>query len=92
MNLKDLKNKFDSCKVPERLYSIDGTLKEDSNCIQQTTKGWEVFYVERGEKKLVVEFEYEFQATDYLWGIILNTLEQDYGAEIIINYKTNMIK
>ena len=76
MNIEKLKIKLENIKANKDLYRFDfNSSYDDCYCLIKSIRCWEVFYVERGEKKLTVQFEYEFQACDYLYGVISRVLD-----------------
>ena len=78
MTVNELIIKLVNIGIPQDLYGFTYSSSLDNHyCLIKKEKYWEVFYVERGEKKLIVEFEYEFQACDYLYGIMLRIKESN---------------
>ena len=90
MNIKELKLKLENIGFRKDFYSFNYNNSLDNcYCISEFKDYWEIYYVERGEKKLIVNFEYEFQACNYLLGVLINLMEQFYNLEIKVKARKN---
>jgi len=78
MTIEELEIQFQELKIDPRYYKFkyDKSL-DDCMCMTESLNGWEVYYVERGEKCDIAYFKYEFQACDYVFGTILRHFKND---------------
>lgn len=66
MNREELKKVFEKSSIPNSYYSLNGGLPSEAYCINQSDKGWEVYYSERGMKSCLKIFDTEEDACLYL--------------------------
>lgn len=78
MNLTELKEKLTKTGVREDFYSLSGGLPNDVFCINKTSRGWEVYYSERGLKSKIKTFSNEDEACNYFYEFIITD-------EVVIN-------
>lgn len=64
MNIVKLKEKLDEHNVESYHYSIDGSAVLEGFCIEKNSKGWVVYYLERGIEKRHEYFKDESSACE----------------------------
>ncbi len=62
--------------VPNDVYSLEGGLPSEAYCLDKHGSFWEVYYSERGIKSGLKKFEFEEQACDYLYELIIHAHKQ----------------
>jgi hypothetical protein len=65
MNRMQLLSVLDEKGVPSSYYSIKGA-KEDRVCLDSKEGKWVVFYIERGNKDILGEFDTEDEACAFM--------------------------
>ena len=65
MNIDELKQKLEELKVPKQAYSILGR-KQDRLCIELRDSIWFVYFIERGEERILKQFINEADACDFM--------------------------
>ena len=78
MTGKELKKYFEEHLVPSRLYKIGGS-HNHRICMEQTKKGWEVFFSEHKQKVGVLRFDDEASACQSMKNEIRKLMELLYG-------------
>ncbi len=71
MNRNSLRDLLQTEHVRDDAYSLDGTLQDESMCLEAVTGGWAVFYSERGLRSGERVFETEDEACQFLAGRLL---------------------
>lgn len=64
-NLAELEAKLRSLPIPETSYDLTGYGQDESLVIRKISRGWAVFYSERGGESGWREFADEAEACDY---------------------------
>lgn len=65
MTLKELQLQLEKLGVPRRVYSLRGA-KDERLCIENRSGVWCVFFVERGQVRILKEFEEEAKACEFM--------------------------
>ena len=65
MNISELRFELEKLRVPRRVYSLNGWTDERL-CLENRDGLWHVFFVERGEERIMGIFENEEQACDFM--------------------------
>lgn len=65
MNIELLKKKLDALGVPRQVYSLGGW-RDERVCIENRNGMWIVFFVERGEERLLRSFSEEADACNFM--------------------------
>lgn len=63
-------------KVPDDWYSLEGGLPSERWCIAYSSKGWEVYYSERGIKTELQTFHTEHEACLNLYSRIMQAFKR----------------
>jgi hypothetical protein len=71
VNRNSLRGVLQTEQVREYAYSIDGTLQDESMCLEAVPGGWAVFYAERGLRSGERVFGTEDEACQFLAGRLL---------------------
>lgn len=67
MNIRQLERELKINHIPEWRYNLSGTGRNDERlCIEKTDKGWNVYYLERGERTTDLMFDKEDEACYYI--------------------------
>lgn len=67
MNIKQLETKLKKNHIPDWHYNLSGTGRNDERlCIEKSNKGWNVYYLERGERTTDLMFDTEDEACNYI--------------------------
>lgn len=72
MNIKELQVELENLGVPRRVYSLKGAADERL-CIELRHGKWCIFFVERGQERVLKEFDEEHAAC----GFMLNELKYE---------------
>lgn len=65
MKINELRLKLEKLGVPRRVYSLSGW-SDERLCLEKRDEVWDVFFVERGQKRAARTFETEDQACEYM--------------------------
>ena len=65
MNIESLKEELKRLQVPEQWYSINGSLRSDTNFLMRNYHRWEYFYFERGTRNDYRVFFDEGEACEF---------------------------
>lgn len=67
MNKKDFKKSTRKLHIPDFLYNIDGTGRDDERfCLVRAGERWNVYYSERGKKTTDKYFDTESDGLEYI--------------------------
>ena len=67
MTIDELRMQLKEKQIPEHMYSLlSGGFPNEAYCLVQASKGWEVYYSERGKKRGTKFFSEEEDACEYL--------------------------
>lgn len=67
MNSQELSAALDALNIPKDMYSImQGGFPNEAFCLVSVGDTWEVYYSERGKKKVSKKFASETEACEYL--------------------------
>ena len=67
MTRDELSRRLNNDRIPAMMYSLDGGLQEEAYSLAETCSGWEVYYVERGQKTPLGTFGSEEEACSFLY-------------------------
>lgn len=71
VNAGDLRQRLEAEGVRGDAYALNGEHRDEAYCLEQETRGWTVYYEERGEQTGQRRFESEDAACQYLLNLIL---------------------
>ena len=65
MNIKELQVELEKLGVPRLVYSLKGS-RDERLCIELRHEKWCVFFVERGQERILSEFDDENTACEFM--------------------------
>ena len=71
MNISDLEKRLQARHIREDMYCLNGGSSNESYCLNQADRNWEVYYSERGQKTNLKTFADENSACEYLYNLIM---------------------
>lgn len=74
MNSKELGAIFSSKKISRSIYSLDGEVPDDKICLDKSNGIWEVYYSERGIKRIIMKFYNENEACEFMYNKVMDMI------------------
>ncbi len=65
MNIEQLKHELERLGIPRRIYSLNGG-KDERLCMENRDGNWVVFFVERGQDRILKQFVSESDACAFM--------------------------
>ncbi len=82
MNTNELKKYFNEHLVPGRLYILKGS-RRGRICMDRSREGWEIYFLEHGQKIGLMRFSTESEACLRMKEEICKLMEALYGLRFI---------
>ncbi len=74
MTKNELRERLVRESIPPDTYNLEGGLPNEAYCLNQDKNIWEVYYSERGQKSMLKQFEFENEACDYFYKLLIQML------------------